>query len=148
MTGETQCDSLEDAVRVLAELKDRAQNVPVEYSLLQAAEIVEERTVLNFAQEEDPAGNPWMPVKRQMPPPILFRTGLLSRLAQQAARNPQITGDSLLIDASEPYYGKFHLLGGVKLPKREWLGFTDDHVDQMTALASDNAVAFVLTGEQ
>jgi phage gpG-like protein len=147
MTGETQCDSLEEAVRVLAELKDRAKNVPVEYSLLQAAEIVEERTILNFAQEEDPAGNPWTPVKRKVPPPILFRTGLLSRSAQQAARNPTITGDSLLIDASEPFYGKFHL-GGVNLPKREWLGFTDEHVDRMTALASDNAVAFVLTGEQ
>lgn len=148
MNGETQYDSLEDAVRVLDELKQRAENVPVEFSLLQAAEIVEERTLLNFLQEEDPAGNPWKPVKRKVPPPILFRTGLLSRSAEQATRNPTISGDSLLIDASEPFYGKFHLLGGVRLPKREWLGFTDEHVDKMTTLASDNAMNFVLTGEK
>jgi len=148
MTGEIECKTLDEAMQVLEEIKRRAENVPLEYSLLQAAEIVEERTVLNFLASQDPAGNRWPEVKRWMPPPILIQTGLLSRSAQAAARNPQISGDTLLIDASEPYYGAFHLTGGVRLPKREWIGFTEDHVDQMAALACDNVVTFLMTGEQ
>jgi phage gpG-like protein len=148
MTGEIECACLADAIKVLEELKDRATHVPVEWPLLRAAEIVEERTVQNFLASEDPEGTPWAPVKRKMPPPILIQTGLLERSAAEAARNPQIDGDTMMIDARTPFYGAFHMVGGVHLAKREWLGFTEAHVDQMTAIACDSAVEFILTGEQ
>jgi len=145
--GEIECASITQAVEVLEEIKRRMENVPVRRSLEQAAEIVAQRTELNFANSEDPAGNPWAPVQRPMPPPILIQTQLLRRSAIAAARNPRISGNALLIDASVPWYGVKHLIGGVHLAKREWLGFTEAHVDAMAVLACDNAVQFIFTGE-
>lgn len=144
-----QVGSLEEAVDVLLDMAARVEDPPVDKSLRQCAEIVEARTIKNFMQSEDPQGIGWKPPKyRKRPPPTLIVTGTLFRSAMAAARKATILGNELLIDATSPFYGEFHLTGTSKMVPRVWLGFTEEHVDEMADIAAVNAAHYIATGER
>ncbi len=86
----------------------------------------------NFAEERDPAGKPWKPlkpatIKRKGSSRILFDTGALNRSIQVLAldRDRVAVGPAY----TEQKKGKWHQFGTEHIPARPFLGFSEPRND-------------------
>lgn len=77
-----------------------------------------------FLAEEDPDGVPWIPSRASQLRSgggTLFDTGRLFHSIQLYA----VDAESRAI-GTDVFYGRFHQFGTVKLPQRQFLGFSDE----------------------
>lgn|SRR3990167_8048808 len=132
--------SIPEAMQMIEDICRRAADPPRGKVLRNSAEYVRIRTLQNWLNQEDPEGNPWKPVKRKMPPPILVQTGLMMTQAAAAGSSPKITNNEMLISAPMPKYNIFHL------ESRPWLGVNEKMIDEIAVAATESARGFALTG--
>ncbi|MBE7384386.1 MAG: phage virion morphogenesis protein [Leptolyngbya sp. SIO1E4] len=127
---ETEADGV---LRVLADTEDRLRNWRP--ALNEAALYMEREVKQNFLKQEDPDGNPWVPLaqstleqKRKRKAPLVILRDTASLVSGIAARPASDTQASVETTAGAEY-GIWHQLGTEKMPQRRYMGFSQRHID-------------------
>lgn len=99
---------------------------------------------IRFQQQVDPDGNPWPPRARPLPRPLLIDTSSLFRsltvlTTQQNTRVVTVdpTARNTRTGRRVIDYAKYHQLGTRRMPKRRFLGFSDQDREQVAKVFFD-----------
>ena len=100
---------------------------------------------VNFLQSKDPSGGKWKALKNRRPKgrnqgtrPLIDTGDLLTSLVKSGSKGSiEKYTDTSLVYGTRISYASIHQLGGKRIPKRKFLGFTDEHRKQVKTLIRD-----------
>lgn len=95
-------------------------------------------TKKNFERSSAPDGTPWPPLKRGQRKPLI-KSGALMAAATSAFAAGRSRGDDFVYEVDTPY-GSFHQEGTRTIPKREFLGVSEDMGLALSRMASEHVI--------
>lgn len=131
-------------------LKDTAKRVAtlkLRKPLTSAREKIRDGVAEAFATQTSPAGEPWLPVKRPVPPPALDVTGYMKSSALDSLRVARVTDDGLVAVCADPPYTIFQDEGTAVIPARHFYGVSDEVVSEVADDCADQHAKFILGDE-